>query len=285
MSFRNFGYPFSLSSPASVPEVKAAIRRRKMGWFNQTSGTRGGIVGPFLYLRWEALGQSSPTLFGVIRSENGGTNIKGRTSPPLAALLYLVLFAPIGISLIYGAFTVGTGTGKTILIALAALLGGPALLFLTRRPWHEGEPLVRFLRQTVTASGASLRKISAKTVIPKSHTVTVNGAKLRRGVTLEAVYDALVDLGDWASVILGLDGETYMRTASLEGGYVIEKREGGSNKHFRAFRLGGSPQWDDGTIFDFEETLAVFSSYASKSEMPPFLEWRRISDNAKVKLG
>ncbi|MBS7670428.1 hypothetical protein [Croceicoccus gelatinilyticus] len=187
--------------------------------------------------------------------------------------------------MIYGAFTVGTGTGKTILFALAALLGGPALLFLTRSPWHEGEPLVRFLRQTVTASGASLRKISAKTAIPKSHTVTVNGVGLRRGVTMEAVYDALVNLGDWSSVILGLNGETYVRTASLEGGYVIEKREGGPNKHVRAFRLGSGPRWDDRTIFDFEETLAVFSSYASKSSMPPFLEWKRISDTAKVKLG
>jgi hypothetical protein len=77
-------------------------------------------------------------------------------------------------------------------------------------------------------------------------------------------------------VILASGPETYIQTASRDGGgYILEMREGDSRRHFQAVRRSGLPTEASGSnpIFTFEEVREAFMSYAIEAPIPHFLGW------------
>lgn len=79
-------------------------------------------------------------------------------------------------------------------------------------------------------------------------------------------------------MILSSSPQTYIQTAFREGGYILEKQEGGSERHFEAVRQGiALPATDDAKfIFTFEEAREAFIAYATNSPMPLSLRWERM---------
>jgi hypothetical protein len=76
-------------------------------------------------------------------------------------------------------------------------------------------------------------------------------------------------------VILSSGPETYIQTASREGGYILERRDGDSHRHFHAVRRSAAPieASASNSIFTFEEVREAFMAYATEAPMPDFLRW------------
>src|SRR3546814_13192425 len=66
--------------------------------------------------------------------------------------------------------------------------------------------------------------------------MSIGGERFSGVVTPNAIHDALIAVGTGSFVILEAGPETYIQTASREGAYIVEKRDGGSFEHFRALR-------------------------------------------------
>jgi hypothetical protein len=62
--------------------------------------------------------------------------------------------------------------------------------------------------------------------------------------------------------------EVYIQTAYEDGALVIEKRDGGADRHFRAWHMGGNDR------FDKTEVHRLFDAYYRNEPMPPTIEWR-----------
>jgi hypothetical protein len=96
-------------------------------------------------------------------------------------------------------------------------------------------------------------------------------------VTPEAIHEALLAVGAGDFVILEAGPETYIQTAWRDGGYILEKRDGDNQRHFRARRKAVDPRARSGSdnVFAFEEVHETFMAYASGAPMPHFVTWER----------
>ena len=70
-------------------------------------------------------------------------------------------------------------------------------------------------------------------------------------------------------IVIETGEETYIQTAYEGGGLVVEKREGSSERHFRAWHRGG------GDSFGKPEVQRILESYVQGTEMPLTVEWKR----------
>lgn len=275
MAFQPFGYRFELKSPSQPSEVKAVIRSRKKQWFEVKNGARGWIVGSFICLWFSAFNRHGPMLFGRITRDGFGTRISGRAGSNLNGLAMVCVLLPLAAWLFYQALGEGTYTTKQVVI-VGGLMAFPLLGFWTSHMFRrEAEPLVRFLRDAVTPSGRTLRGRSAMATISKAFSIDVGGEVREGPVTPDAIHDALLEIGADDFVILGSAPETYIQTAFLDGGYIIEKRDGGAQKHFRAQRRAVTVTESSDAAFSFEEVLEAFMAYASEGPMPPIVTWER----------
>jgi hypothetical protein len=94
--------------------------------------------------------------------------------------------------------------------------------------------------------------------------------------TPDTIHDALLAVGAGDFVILESGPETYIQTASRDGGgYILEMREGDSERHFHAVRRSGPSSEASGSnsIFTFEEVRETFMAYATEAPMPHFVRW------------
>lgn len=155
MVFQPFGYRFEVISHKDFAGVKRAIRAKKTGILDAKNGARGWIVGPFICLWWSAFDQYGPMLFGVISDETFGVRVHGRAGSDLNGVLMFTLLVPVMAWLVFMMISEGQATlGQLFVIGLVVLLGGPLIFCSAHRKRRDGEPLVRFLRMTLTSGAA-----------------------------------------------------------------------------------------------------------------------------------
>lgn len=280
MPFEPFGYSFELQSLSAPSHVKAAIRSRKKGWFDTETGARGWIVGPFICLWFSALDRYGPMLFGCISRDDHGTRISGRAGSDLNGLLLYSVLLPVLAVALYQMISSGDYAIIQVLVAGGVLLASPLVFWWSHKERRDAEPLVRFLRDTITTSGQSLRTKAAAVALPSAFTLNVSG-KLHQGpLTSEVVHDALLRSGPKDFVILAEGEERYIQTASCDGGFVLEKRDGDGQRHFQAVRnaLGPTPQQGSNSVFSFEEAREVLLAHTFGATTPLFVVWERMHD-------
>jgi len=157
--------------------------------------------------------------------------------------------------------------------------GGFLLLALGLTVWwghadrREAEPLVRFLTDVVTVSGQSARMKRLLLDAAFDITLDVDGCRQRGPVTATTLYDGLLEMADGGVLILERRSEVYMQATARDGGFVVEKREGGRREHFRAVRSGIPPIGGDRTLFSFEETVDACLNYATDGAVSGTVGW------------
>ena len=276
MAFQPFGYRFEVKTLSSVPDVKAAIRSRKKRWLEAKSGARGWIIGPFICLWFSAFDRYGPMLFGRISRADIGTKITGRAGSDLNGLAVFTLMLPLIPLLLYEIVSAGEYTPDQFIIVGGLILLIPLMFWFSHKDRRQAEPLVRFLRDTVTIRDRKLRANPPVLAVPE--TVTLNaGGELHDGpVTWDALHDALLNIGSGDFAILEAAPERYIQTAFRDGGYVVEMRDGGARRHFEATRRDAAPSTanEAASIFTFEEVREAFIAFATGAPMPPFLLWK-----------
>jgi hypothetical protein len=272
VAFQPFGYRFDIRSPSQPSELKAVIRSRKKRWFEPKDGARGWILGPFICLWFSAFDRYGPMLFGRIIRDGFGTRIKGRAGSDLNGLAMVCVLLPVMACLFYRVRADEAFTTKDIVI-WGAFMAVPLLVFWTSHIFRrDAEPLVRFLHDAVT-SGPTLRGKSASTPISKAFSLDVGGENRKGPVTSDEIHEALLEAGEGDIVILGSAPETYIQTAFRDGGYIIERRDGDEQRHFRALRRAIPSASSSDSLFSFEEVRETFLAYVSDAAMPPFVIW------------
>jgi hypothetical protein len=156
MAFQPFGYPFDLSSTASVSDAKVAIRKRWKSWFSMPNGARGWMVGPVICLWHEANSTHGPMLLGWISPDGSGTRIRGRAGSDLNGTIAMAFYMPfliaVGCLLVVG----GDVRPGALVLAMAVVLG-PLGFWMAHRNRKEAEPLVQFLEGSLAACGRMRR--------------------------------------------------------------------------------------------------------------------------------
>lgn len=269
MPFQPFGPAFEVESPLPPEETKARIRRGLAGWLGPKNGARGWVLGPFVCLWWTALDPLGPMLVGWISQHRSGSKIVGRAGSDLNGVAWATLVCAIliGAQLVSAVLDFPrSGPALNTASLLILLLGGLWLLVgWLRQPLHrEAEPLVRFLRRTVTPD----RRTATTTTVARSLTLTFNDTARFGPVSAADLHEALSGAGPDDVLILEDRPQDYIQTVWSNGGFILERRDGGTDRHVRAERADG------GVIMAFEDVLAAFVAYAEARPMPLALLWK-----------
>jgi len=273
MPFQPFGYRFEVRSALPPDEVKAAIRARKRAMFDGRGGARGWIAGPFINLV-ASRDRNAPMLVGRILRDGSGTRMSGRAgyvSGFVALILSPMLF------LFLCLFLTRDGVTPAEILILVGLVAGMTILVSAWANHRDADPLVGFLRKASENPGKVPKQqpvvLPAAGSFLKSLTLEESGSVMDGPVTPSMVRESLQDIDGDGFVILSSANEYYIQTVPEFDGYIVEKREGDDEHHYRAARHGSSDEKD---VFTFEETLTIFLAYGTGAAMPSFLEWKKI---------
>jgi hypothetical protein len=256
--------------------VKAAIRSKKKGWLNPNQGARGWIAGPFVCLWLSAFDRYGPMLLGRISRDGMSTKVTGRAGSDLNGLILFTLLIPLLVWLAFELVLQGEWSSRGFVILTVVIFLSPFFFWVSHKDRKQAEPLVRFLRDTITASGNSLQSRFAG--LPVSTSITMNFSDERRDApaTSDGIFDALQAAMPEDYLILSKSDEEYIQALAQDGGFVIEKREGSRMQHFKAIQAGKEIDKEGRSLFTFEEALAALMAYASESLEPQRMRWERM---------
>lgn len=277
MGFQPFGYRFEVTSNLNPANTKKAIQDRKTGIFDAKNGARGWVAGPFICLWFSAFDRYGPMLFGLISSHNFGARVHGRAGSDLNGVLLFTLLIPLMVWVVFMMVSEGqASTGQLLWIGAIFLVGGPLLYWSAHKERKDAEPLVRFLRKTLSPAPALSR--SAITASDKSGNarLLLNGEHLKGHLSSDAIENALMRVGNGDFLIIEANTHYYIQTLWREGEYVLEARNGGPTHHYRAVRVG-KPTDPTGKVddqFTFEEIREALIAYVSGLGMPGFIRWQ-----------
>lgn len=272
MPFQPFGYRFEVNSPMPTSKVKELIRARKKGWFDSKDGPRGWIAGPFICLWMSIFDRYGPMLFGRISQGSFGTRVTGRAGSDLNGMAALALWVPLMVLITYMAWRADQMSARGLVVIGIIIAFSPFALWSSDKDKKQAEPLVRFVRNTITPTGQSLRASLASIKINPDMRLTESGEERAGAVTAQRIYDALQNAGVGDSVIISTAAETYLQTLLQNDGFVIERRDGDRMHHFKATHRSESANLQD-LFFSFEETLPVMIAYGSGSVLPETIGW------------
>jgi hypothetical protein len=274
MAFQPFGYGFEINSPKSPDAVKSAIRAKKVGWFEPKNGPRGWIAGPLMCLWNSAFDRHGPMVIGRIARDGHGSHIRGRAGSDLNGLVALTIMTPLIVFLLAILAREGSTSPYFYLLLAFFGLGIPATFSLAHTDKREADSLVRFLRRTVEPRTA---KSVAQTPPENTESLSArvmddNGNQLP--ATGETIKAAIEGLGVDSFVIVEREPERYMQVLSRKTDYVLEKREGSADQHFRLTLpkggLGETASYDQSE----RELIAIMTDYLyGRSESRP-LDWK-----------
>lgn len=275
MAIQPFGYRFDIVSRMPPAEVKAALRSGMKAWFETKDGPRGWIVGPFLCLWRSAFDQYGPMLFGCISYDNLGTRLRGRAGSDLNGV---VMFALLTIAMGFLCFKLlSAGPEAAVLgvyLVCIFVVGGALVFWMAHKDRHEAEPLVEFVRCSLDESRPpSKRQFRARSGPFLPMKLTVSDHLDEAPATAEAVLDAVsaIEAEPGAFLILARDEQHFMQTASRDGGFVLEKREGGDATHLSAKRTDGV-----GHHFDAAEISEALLDYLEGKSETVGVHWERL---------
>jgi hypothetical protein len=214
-------------------------------------------------------------LFGRISDDSFGTRISGRAGSDLNGMAASLLWLPVLVFATYmGWRTQQLSRGQLAIVAVIIALC-PLFFWMSDRDKKEAEPLVRFISNTITPSGQTLRAglIGSAKMVPEMR-LTENGQERAGSVTAEDIYEALQNTGVGDFLILSTGPQAYLQTLLQNDGFVLERRDSDRMHHFKAVRRGAGVSERD--VFTFEETLAAMIAYGSRSELPQSIDWERL---------
>jgi hypothetical protein len=283
MGFQPFGYRFEVTSNLNLANAKKAIRAKKTDMFDMKNGARGWVAGPFICLWFSAFDRYGPMLFGLISAHNFGTRVHGRAGSDLNGVLMFTLLIPLMAWLVFMMISKGQSSTEQLLwIGLIFLVGGPLLYWSAHKDRKDAEPLVRFLRKTLSpAAVLSSSAIIATDEIANARLI-LNGDQLEGQVTSEAIENALMRVGNGDFLIIETDTQDYIQTAFQEDAFRLETRKGGPTQHYRAVRVE-KPADVTGNVadrFTFEEIQEALTAYIAGGDMPGFIRWQPMDLNA-----
>ena len=270
-AFQPFGYVFEVRSYLPPAQAKAVLRSRLKDWFDAKPGARGWIVGPFMCLWFSALDRTGPMLLATVGRDDLGTRIVGRAGSDLNGVAVFVALIPLLAFALYQMVAAGDYTLRAVIVIGGLILVSPVILWLGHLERRQAEPLVRFVQDAVARGERRGPAASAGATASGTMTLTAAGED-RLGPTGEDIHDALLAVGDGDFAILAVDAETYIQTAFGDGGYILERRDGGAWAHFQARRREGP----SGVTFTFEEVREAFLAYAADAPPPGWLAWERM---------
>lgn len=276
-AFQPFGYTFQVRSPSPPSDVKVALRSRMKGWFDVEVGARGWIIGPFVCLWFSAFDRHGPILFARLAGDKLGTSVVGRAGSDLDGLALFTLLIPLLAFALYMMVSAGDYMPQHGIIIGGLILLSPLVFWWSHEARRDAEPLVRFVRDAIAVTDQRARAQSADIATSAGLTLTAAGDD-RTGPTTGEIHDALLTVGADDFVILARGAETYIQTAFRDGGYLLEMRDGDSQRHYQARRHNNAAivAGRSSDTFTFEELHEVFFTYASEASIPPFLVWERM---------
>jgi hypothetical protein len=277
MRFQPFGYRFEVTSNLNPANAKKAIRDRKTGIFDAKNGARGWVAGPFICLWFSAFDRYGPMLFGFISSHNSGARVHGRAGSNLNGVLMFTLLIPLMAWLVFMMVSEGqASTGQLFWIGAVFLIGGPLLYWSAHKERKDAEPLVRFLRKTLSPAPALSRSAINASDESRNARLLLNGDHLKGQLTSDAIENALMRVGNGDFLIIETNAHDYIQTLCREGACILEARKGGPSRHFRGVRVGKatdlSGNGDD--HFTIEEIQEALIAHVSGLDMPSFIRWQ-----------
>ena len=277
MGFQPFGYRFEVTSNLNPAHAKKAIRDRKTGIFDAKNGARGWVAGPFICLWFSAFDRYGPMLFGLISSHNFGARVHGRAGSDPNGVLMFTLLIPLMAWLVFMMVSEGqASTGLLLWIGAIFLVGGPLLYWSAHKERKDAEPLVRFLRKTLSPAPALSSSAITATDRSGNARLLMNGDHLKGQLSSDAIENALMRVGNGDFLIIETNTHDYIQTLCREGAYILEARKGGPTQHYRAVRVGKPADLagnaDD--HFTFEEIQEALIACVSGLDMPGFIRWQ-----------
>ncbi len=277
MGFQPFGYRFEVTSNLNPANAKKAIRAKKTDMFDMKNGARGWVAGPFICLWFSVFDRNGPMLFGLISAHKFGTRVHGRAGSDLNGVLMFTLLIPLTAWLVFMMISEGQASeGELLLTGLIFLVGGPLFYWSAHKDRKDAEPLVRFLRKTLSPAAVfSSSAISPTDEIGNARLI-LNGDQLEGQVTSEAIENALMRVGNGDFLIIETDTQDYIQTVFQEDAFRLETRKGGPTQHYRAVRVE-KPADVTGNAddrFTFEEIQQALIAYVSEGDTPGFIRWQ-----------
>ncbi|HWV61585.1 MAG TPA: hypothetical protein VN034_13060 [Sphingopyxis sp.] len=278
MAFQPLGYRFEISSTLSLEKAKSRIRQKKKGWFDPQNGARGWIVGPFMCLWLSAFNQHGPMVVARLKHDGMETKIVGRAGADLNGTALFLFLTPLMAWLVYQMARHGQGsTGQYIILGLLFGAGLPLTLWVNAKDRREADPLVHFVRKALSSTDRSARSLEPSSLAQSSSVRLIVNGEDRAAVSADRLSEALsaLSIGDFA--VLEFAPDEYMQALSNENHYIVEKREGSAERHFRAIL----PKGAIGEHQKYEASLIqlrnVMTAYLHRQTLSSDLNWKRIT--------
>lgn len=277
MGFQPFGYRFEVTSNLNPANAKKAIRDKKTDIFDEKNGARGWVAGPFICLWFSAFDKYGPMLFGLISSHNFGVRVHGRAGSDLNGVLMFTLLMPLMAWLVFMMVSDGQASTEAVLwIGAIFLVGGPLVYWSAHKEREDAEPLVRFLRKTLSPAPALSRSAIDASDKSGNARLLLNGDHLQGQLSADAIENALMRVGNGDFLIIETSAHDYIQTLWREGAYILETRKGGPTQHYQAVRVGKPADMagNSDDHFTVEEIQEALMAYVSGLDMPSFFRWQ-----------
>jgi len=276
MPFQPLGYRFEVLSTMPLAEARASLRARRTGWFDPQSGPRGWIVGPVFCLWLSAFDQYGPMVFGIIGEQNRGTRVQGLAGSDLNGVLMFTLLIPLMAFIAFQLILEDAASLRQLLVIGAILLvGGPLMFWSAHKDRRQAEPLIDFVESALVKVRSRPKACSSSRSADRRDLRLIVGKDEQSGsaVTVDAVCNAVeaIRYDPHGLVVLQLDEQRYMQSAAKDGGFILEKREGASSRHFIAERSDST-----GRILSADEITAALLDYLGDRSATPGLRWEHL---------
>ena len=273
MRLRPLGERFAVESPLPVQEAKQRLRSGFVGWFQPHDAPRGWILGSYLCVWNTALNSQGPMILARVREDRSGTRISGYAGFDLNGLIFPILLLVAIAVIMVASWWGGANPPFLLLLGFAAFL---AFVIWTRSFFHrDADPLLRFIERRV-ATGATTRQF-ADPPLRQEWTLIVNDVVAPNVPTTERLRELLLaaEYSDGDVLILEISEQQYIQAASRDGAFLLEKRDGADDEHYRAF--SSHEAGVDAMRLSAEQVFDAMASHMDgKPRNQPFV-WRRVA--------
>lgn len=277
-AFHPLGYRFEISSPRRPDELRNEIRKQAMSWFEAKSGARGWVVGRFICLWLSAFDRYGPMAFAWISTDRAGSRIVGRAGSDLNGVLMLLILGPLlAFLLVQMIFDHSATLNQLLIIGGIVVVGVPLTLWMSHKDRREADPLVSFLRRAAKHGLNVQNRTESLSEERYPIKVEVSGRHWASAISEKELFEALAGLANGDFMVLAKQDEHYMQAASTPSNFIVEKREGGPGRHFRAELPKG--ETDGSTDYDvnLRRAFDVLFNFVKGQQPDRDLSWKHVT--------